>query len=179
MGAVGDEAGQMRQEFVGDGAVEPFNLSAALRHAGEGMDEADVGVKADPFKVGAGEIGAVIAVEDIGQTHDGPARMFLALHGLVEGKCGLDCGRGTGEGGVAGDGAGVVIEYDGQPRACACAGGVDDLDVQLGVVALPLLVRAAGGAPVDQLEPVGVGGVAFEGDCAQPRIDRGTARTVE
>jgi hypothetical protein len=102
--------------------------------------------------------------------------MLLALHGLMKGQCRLERGRRTGEDGVAGDGAGVVIEYDGQPRACAGPGGVDDLDVQLGVVALPLLVRAAGGAPVDQLEPVAVGGVAFERDCAQSGIDGGNDR---
>ncbi|MET3176171.1 UNVERIFIED_ORG: hypothetical protein ABIB52_004045 [Arthrobacter sp. UYCu721] len=97
-----DEAGQMRQEPVGDGAVKPLDLPAALRHAGEGMDEADVGVKADPFKMGAGEIGAMIAVGEIGQTHHGPGRMLLALHGLVKSKGGLERGRRTGEDGVAG-----------------------------------------------------------------------------
>ena len=55
-------------------------------------------------------------------------------------------------------------------------GGVDNLNVQLGVVALPLLVRAAGGAPVDQLEPVPVRDVAFERDGAQPGIDGGNDR---
>jgi len=112
----------------------------------------------------------------VDQTHDGPGRMLLSLHGLVKGQCRLERGRRAGEDGVAGDGAGVVIEYDGQPRACAGPGGVDNLNVQLGVVALPLLVRAAGGAPVDQLEPVPVRGVAFERDCAQSGIDGGNDR---
>ncbi|WP_235012993.1 hypothetical protein [Arthrobacter sp. SLBN-100] len=80
-----DEAGQMRQEPVGYVAVEPLNLPAALRHAGEGMDEADEGVEADPFKVGACGIGAVIAVEDIGQAHGRPRPMVLALRGLMNG----------------------------------------------------------------------------------------------
>jgi hypothetical protein len=48
---------------------------------------------------------------------NGARPLVFALHGLVKGKC----GRGTGKNGVAGDGAGIIIEYDGQPWACAAS----------------------------------------------------------
>lgn len=44
------------------------------------------------------------------------------------------------------------------------------------MVALPLLVRAAGGSPEHQLETVPVGRVAFKRDRAQTGIDGGNDR---
>ena len=65
-GAVRDEAGQVRQQLGGDGPEEALDLAAALRDPDPGVDQADVGVEADPLEPAAGEVAAVVAVEHVG-----------------------------------------------------------------------------------------------------------------
>ncbi len=78
VGAVRDVPGQCGQQLAGDGAEQPLDLAPALRDAGGGVHELDVGVCADLGDVGAGEVGAVVAVEDVGQPADRPRWVGLA-----------------------------------------------------------------------------------------------------
>ena len=82
-GPVRDVSGQVRQQLAGNGAEEPLDLAAALRDPDPGVDQADVGVQADPLQPGAGEVAAVVAVEHVGQAGDRPSRVALAAGGLV------------------------------------------------------------------------------------------------
>src|SRR5659263_529085 len=121
-----DVPGQVWEEFGGDGAVEPFDLPSALRDADPGVDELDVRVQADAFEPGGGEVGAVVAVEHVGQAADGPGGIRFAVDGLVQGKRCLFGGGCADEEGVAGGGAGVVVQYPGQPGPCRGAVLVED-----------------------------------------------------
>ena len=111
-GAVRDVPGKVGQQLGGDGAVEPFDLAAALRDPDPGLDQPGVDVQADPLEPCAGEVAAVVALEHVRQSHHRPARVGLAAYGLVQRQRGLLGGRGTKEDGVAGDCPGVVVEHD-------------------------------------------------------------------
>jgi hypothetical protein len=45
-------SGEVREQLGGDGAVEPFDLAAALRDTDPGVDKPDVGVEADALQAG-------------------------------------------------------------------------------------------------------------------------------
>ncbi len=75
------------------------------------------------------------------------------------------------EQGVAGDGAGVIIEDDRQPGSDRVAGPIEDRDVEQGVVGLPLLVGPGGDSSEDQFEPVPVCGLAMLGQGSKSGVD--------
>ena len=157
-------------------AEEPLDLAAALRDADPGADQPDVRVQADLFQAVAGEVAAVVAVEQVRQPGHGPGQVALAAGGLVQRQRGLLGGRVAEEDGVASDGAGVVVQHDGEPRPGGLLLGIEDLQVEQGVVGLPLLVRAGRGAPVHEFELVAVGRVPVVGEGPPPRVDRGDHR---
>jgi hypothetical protein len=98
----------------------------------------------------------------------------------VQRQRGLLGGRVAEENGVAGDGAGVVVQDDSEPRPGRLLLGVQDLKVEQGVVGLPLLVGTGRGAPVDELELVAVGRVPVVREGPSPgSIAATTERTVE
>jgi len=70
----------------------------------------------------------------------------------------------------------VVVEHDREPRPGRLLLGIEDLQVEEGVVGLPLLIGLGRAAPADQLELVPVGRVPVVGQGAQPRVDRGHHR---
>ena len=136
-----------------------------------------MGVKAHAFQAGGGEVRAVVAIQHIGQTADGPAGVRFPVDSLMQGKGGLFRRGGADEDGVPGDPAGVVIEDDRQPGPDGDAGLVEDGDIEEGVVDLPLLVGAAGVAAEHQLEPVPVGGIPVLGEGAKSRVESGDDRS--
>ena len=172
-GAVGDVAGQVRQQLVVDAAEQPLDLASPSWDADARVDQLHVGVEADLLEPGAGEVAAVVAVEGVRQAGDRPGGVGLGPYGLVQGEGGLFRRRGAEEQRVAGEGPGVVVEDHGQPWSGRCASGVEDGEVEQGVVALPLVVRAVGDAPVDQLETVPVGTVSVEGEGPQAGVEPG------
>jgi len=79
-------AGQRREQFGGDGAEEPLPLAAPTRLAGRGMDELDLQVGANLGHVGAGEVGAMIAVQGGWYPAHRPIRVGLAPNRLPQGQ---------------------------------------------------------------------------------------------
>jgi hypothetical protein len=58
--------GKFGQQLDGDRAHDPLHLASALRSGDGGVDEVDVQVHADVGEVVAGEVTAVVGVEDLG-----------------------------------------------------------------------------------------------------------------
>ena len=130
-----------------------------------------MGVQAHPLETGRREVRTVIAVENIRQPSNRPGRVRLAVNGLMHSESSLLRRRGTNKEGVAGDGAGAIVEDDRQPRPHRGAGLVEHGDVQESVVGLPLLVGAGSGSAEHQLEAVSVGGVPVLGEGPKAGID--------
>jgi hypothetical protein len=94
------------------------------------VHEAHVQVGAHRVDVAAGEVRAVIAVQDLRDPADRPARVLLAPDGLVQRECGLQRRRRFGEHDVPRDRAAVVVLDDRQPRTHSPPVLVDDQDVE-------------------------------------------------
>jgi len=146
--------GQVGKQLGGEGAEEPLVLAAALRAGDRGVHELEVQIGGDLDEVVAGEVAAVVGVQDVGQAMHRPTRVGLAPDRLPQRQREVQRGRGAKEHGVAGDRAGAVVEHDGQPRPGRCPRLVEHEQVELGVVGLPDLVRPLRLAPVDQLVAV-------------------------
>ena len=116
------------------------------------MDDLESQVCRHLIKMTAGEIAAVIDVEQIVDAFDGPDRpVGLAPDGLAQGKAGLQ-GRGcTHENEVPCHGPGIIIHDGRQPWPCGLAVGIQDEDVQLRVIRLPPGVGFCGAVAKDQL----------------------------
>ena len=82
-------AGQGGEEFRVDGAVEPFDLSAALRAGDGGVNQPDVQLDGGPFEVVTREVGAMIDVQDVGDAAHSPARVGFAPDRLTQSERGL------------------------------------------------------------------------------------------
>lgn len=72
-------------------AEEPFDLSSALGTADGRVYDADVQLDGSAFKVVAGEVGAVIHVQDVGQPAHCPAGVALAPDRLAERQGCVQC----------------------------------------------------------------------------------------
>jgi len=82
--AADEVAGQQREQLGGDGPEESFDLPAALRASHRAVDKTDVQVGADLVQVVAGEVAAVVGVQDLGQTAHDPPRVGLRADGLPQ-----------------------------------------------------------------------------------------------
>ena len=77
-------SGEGGENFGVDGPEEPFDFSSALGTADGRVDDADVQLDGGAFEVVAGEVGAVIHVQDVGQPAHCPAGITLTPDGLAE-----------------------------------------------------------------------------------------------
>ena len=120
------------------------------------MDDADVQIDRCALQVVAGEIGAVVDVEDVGDAAHGPARVGRSPDRLSQCE-GSVHGRGRpGENGVSADGACVVVHNDGEPGPVRFPVKADDEDVEFGVVGLPSAIRVISAAPEDEFVVVSI-----------------------
>ena len=151
-----DVPGQGGQQLGGDRAEQPFDLPSAAGSSRGAVDQLHLQVGAHLGDVGAGEVGAVVAVQDRGHPAHRPAGVGLAPDRLPQRQRGLRGGRITEEHGVPGDRPGVVVQDHRQPRPGRPAGLVEHHHVQLGVIGLPDVVGVRRFPPQDQFEIVPV-----------------------
>lgn len=109
-------AGQEREQLGGDGPEEPFDLSAALRAGNRALNQADVQVGADLAQMVAGEIAAMVGVQDVGQPADDPPQVGLGADGLPQRQRQVQRRRGTEDHDAPADRAGAVVDDHRQPR---------------------------------------------------------------
>jgi hypothetical protein len=84
----GSQASWQRGEHFGvDRSEEALDLAAALRPADGGVDGSDVQRDGGAFKVVAGEVRAVIDVQDVGQSAHHPGRILFAPDRLPQCEC--------------------------------------------------------------------------------------------
>ncbi len=133
-------------------------------------------VGGDLGEVVAGEVAAVVGVEHVGDAVHRPPGIGLAPDRLAQRQRQVQRRRCAEEHRVAGDRAGAVVLHDGQPRPGRGAVGVEDEQVEFGVVGLPDHVRALGLAAVDQFVAVPQRHRAVMGESEQVRVQLGDDR---
>jgi len=155
--ASGAEVSRQRgEQFSVDGAEEALDLAAALGSTKGGVDDSDVQLDGGAVKVVAGEVRAMVDMQNVGNAAHRPGRIGLAPDRLPQSEGGVEGGGCAGEDRVAADCAGVVVHHGGQPGAVWFPIGAYDEDVEFGVVCLPRMVRPFGAATVDELVPIPV-----------------------
>jgi hypothetical protein len=152
--AAHEVAGQLGQQLGVQRAEQPLHLAPALGAPDGRVDKLDAQIGGHLAEVGAGEVAVVVDVQHVGDAADRPGRGGLTPDRLAQRQRCVQRGRGAEEHRVPGDRAGVVVDHRGQPRPRGRPIGVEDQDVELGVVGLPEGVGPAGTVPPDQLEPV-------------------------
>ncbi|MET3808154.1 hypothetical protein ABIB25_005183 [Nakamurella sp. UYEF19] len=125
------------------------------------MDELDLEVGADLGDVVAGEVGSMVAVQGGGKPAHRPRRVCFAPDRLPQRQRGLQRRRLTQEHRVPGDGTGLVVQNDGQPRPHGPVGFIEHHHVQLGVVCLPQVIRLRRLATHHQVEVVAIAGISL------------------
>lgn len=166
-------SGESGEEFGVDGAEEALDLAAALGPAHGGVDEPDAQLDGGAFEVMAGEAGAMVDVENVGNSTHRPRGIGLAPDRLPERESSFRSGRGTGEDGVSADRSGRVIDHDREPGPIRLAArGTGNEDVEFCVVGLPDLVRSVGSAPVHELVSIAIRGEPFERERHERWVER-------
>ena len=175
--ATADEvAGQLGQQLRRDGAKEPLHLAAPLGPGHGRVDQADAQVGRDLLEVAAGEVGAVVDVEGIGDAAHGPGGVLLAPDRLAQRERSVERRGSAQEDHVARDGPRVVVDDRREPRPRGLASLVQDQDVEQRVVGLPEGVRRLGSVAVDQLEAVAEGGQPLVSQRHHSRVQGGEDR---
>ena len=151
-GAARRVPGQRGQAHLVDGAENPLHLAPAARLAGQGEVGPNPQVGHHLGQVGGGEVRAVVDVERAGDAAHVPAGPGLAPDRLPERQRGGQRRRGAQVDRVPGDGPGVVVLDEGQPRPARPARRGEHPQVQQGVVGLPDLVRLGRLSAVHQVE---------------------------
>lgn len=155
--ALDEVPGDVRQEHVVDGAEEPFDLAATAGAARPRMDQADLERDARLLDVLGHEVAAVIDVELLGYTADGPVRIDLAPDRLPKGQGGVDSAWSAGRQEITCDSSAVIVQHDRQPRADRVPVIVEHEDIEDRMVSLPHLVGRASVASMHEFVPVAVG----------------------
>lgn len=132
----------------------------------------DAQLNGSAFKMMAGEVGAVVDVENVGNAAHRPRGIGLAPDRLPEREGRVHRGRGTGKDCVSADRARVVVDHDREPGAIRLpARGAGNEDVEFGVIGLPDLVGAVGSAAVHQLVPIAIRGGSIQRERHERRIE--------
>lgn len=113
----------------------------------------------------------MIDMQHIGNPADRPIGLRLSPDGLTQCQRRIQRRGGSQEHHVSRDGAGIVVDHGRQPRPNFLAVGVEDQNVELGMIGLPGRVRPLGAMPMDQFVSVTESGFAFMSERQRGRID--------
>ncbi|AOF95319.1 hypothetical protein BSY17_4168 (plasmid) [Sphingobium sp. RAC03] len=169
--AVTKIARQFRQQFGVDGAEQPLDLAAPLWTRDGRVDQADTQIGRSLFEMKAGEVRSVIDVQDVGNAAYRPGRIGLAPNRLSQRERRVERGGRAEENHVACYHARVIVQHRRQPRPHRATAGIEDQDIELGVIGLPDRIGVFGAVPMHQLELVAEGGSTFMCQGQHRRID--------
>src|SRR5699024_10453727 len=127
----GEAPGQGREQFGVDGVEEPLDLSSSLWAGDRGVDDTDLQRDRGVLEVMAGEVAAVVDVEDVWDAAHRPGGVALRPDGLAQRQRGVHRGGCALEDHVPADRPRVVVHDRGQPGPGWSPAGVLDEDVEL------------------------------------------------